>query len=92
MSTWSRAPYLVAYMAFLTTAVSVAVMTAQPSKRDLSKLVRPGVVASEAAVSTVTANRAVTDAMPAIPTSDFNSAVIDKAFEKPPHVVAERRK
>jgi hypothetical protein len=92
MSTLPRTSYIVAYVALLITAVSVAVMAVQPSKRDLSKLVRPGMVATKAAASAMTANQSFTDGMPAAPTSALNGAVIDKAFESPPQVVAQRRK
>lgn len=91
MSTLPRTPYIVAYVALLVTAVSVAVMAVQPSPRDLSKLARPGVVATKAASSALTTHQAFTDGM-AAPSAALSGAVIDKAFEATPQVVAQRRK
>jgi hypothetical protein len=92
MSTLPRTPYIVAYVALLVTAVSVAVMAVQPSKRDLSKLARPGMVTTKATTAAMTANQSLTDGMASAPTPALSGAVVDKAFESPPQVVAQRRK
>jgi hypothetical protein len=96
MSTLPRTSHIVAYVALLITAVSLATMAVRPSPRDLSKLARPGMVATKlstkAATAAMTANQSLTDGMAAAPTSALNGAVIDKAFEGAPQVVAQRRK
>ncbi len=92
MSTLPRTSHIVAYVALLITAVSVATMAVRPSPRDLSKLARPGMVATKAAAAAMTASQSMTDGMGPVPTAALNGAVIDKAFEGAPQVVAQRRK
>jgi hypothetical protein len=92
MNTLPRAPYIVAYVAFLVIAVCVAVMAVQPSKRDLSKLAGPGSEAYNTAASAIKTHPSFSDSKPAAPTSALTGSLVDPAVESPTQVVAQRRK